>query len=149
MPLPNTRMIPDGWSQHHQPIVETAMRSRVQILRPEADMPAPDPWGDPPDPVHPVLETDVPARIRALSDQQAVAASGQVFDTQAYLVQIPARLIPDLRTGKGSKAHRLKVTGNPEASGLQGQIMQILAAPHETEAFARDLYVQVHTTQQG
>ena len=149
MPLPNTKMIPDEWSRAHQPIVETAMRSRVQILRPQADIPAPDPWGDQPDPVDPVLVDDVPARIRALSDQQAVAASGQVFDTQAYLVQIPARLVPDLRTGKDSNAHRLQVTLNPEATGLEGQIMQILAAPHETEAFNRDLYVQIHTTQQG
>lgn len=124
------------------------MRSRASILRPLADLPAPDPWGDQPDPVDPVLEADVPARIRALSDQQAVSASGQVFDTQAYLVQIPARLMPDLLTGKSDRAHRLQVTGNPEATGLEGQVMQILAAPHETEAFNRDLYVQVHTTQQ-
>ena len=149
MPLPNTRMIPEGWSRAHQPIVETAMRSRVQILRPQTDIPAPDPWGDQPAPVDPVLADDVPARIRALSDQQAVAASGQVFDTQAYLVQVPAGLMPALRTGKDQAAHRLQVTLNPEATGLVGQTMQILAAPHETEAFTRDLYVQIHTTQQG
>lgn len=148
MPLPNTKILPDMWSQHHQPSVETAMSSRVSVLRPLAEAPEAV-WPETQPGWDEVLIADVPARIRALADGNTIAPSGQHFDTQGYLVQIAARLVPDLLIGKGDKAHRLRVVHNDEAPGLEGQVMQILAAPHESEAFNRDLYAQVHTTQQG
>lgn len=147
MPLPNTAVIHPAWSQNHQPAAESAMRSRVDILKPLSE--APEPTFPPSDAEwDPIAAADVPARIRALSSGNEVAPSGQAYDSQAYLVQVPADLMPDLHIGKGNTAHRLRVTVNPEASGLVGQVMQILAAPHESEAFARDLYTQVHTTQE-
>lgn len=123
------------------------MRSTVDILHPLSDAPKPtfppseEEWDD-------VAVEDVPARIRALSDDSTVAASGQNFDAQGYLIQVSADTLPELQVGKGNTAHRLRVTANPEAPSLDGQVMQILAAPHGTEAFARDLYTQVHVTQQ-
>ena len=123
------------------------MTSTVEILLPLAEIPPPE-FGQDPDEVDDVLVPDVPARIRALSSGNEVAPSGQTYDTQGYLVQVAANLVPDLRIGKGDNAHRLRVTVNPHATGLVGQRMQILAAPHESEAFNRDIYAQIHTNQQ-
>lgn len=147
MPLTNTSIIHPDFSAHHQPSVETGMRSVVDILLPLSEAPAPtfpptdEEWDE-------VLAAQLPARIRALSDGNTLAPSGQSYDTQGYLIQITAGTLPDLRIGKGENAHRLRVARNHGAPGPFGQVMQILAAPHESESFNRDLYCQVHVTQQ-
>lgn len=149
-PLTNTSIIHPDFSTHHQPSVKTAMRSTVDILVPLTDVPPENPFDPQPPGETPVevAQASVKARIRALSDNSMIAASGQTFDSQGYLIQLPSWAFSGLRVGKGSNAHRLRVKVNPESPDLEGQVMQILAAPHGTEAWARDLFTQVHVNQQ-
>lgn len=145
MPLPNTRIIPEGWSQHHQPAVQTSMRSRVDILKPLAD--APEPTFPPSDEEwEPVAVADVPARIRTLAHGNDLAQSGQANDRQQYLIQIPAVTLPGLQVG--ADGHRIQVTSNPELPGLKGQEAAIEAVQHGTEAFNMDVLVSVHVSQE-
>lgn len=120
------------------------MRSRVQILRPQADIPAPDPWGDQPEPVDPVLVDDVPARIYAMRNENAQAPSGQTNDQQQYRVQCPARSDLDLKV----KQTRIRVHSNPNAPELEGRVLTIDAVLHSSERFNIDLVCSEHVTQQ-
>lgn len=144
-PLPGHKAIPDGWSAAHQPVAESAMRSRVSILRPLSDAPAPTfpptdtDWDE-------VLVSDVPARIRALSETNEIAPSGQANDQQSYLLQLPAHATPGLKVG--ASGHRIRVTSNTNGPDLEGRVFTIDAVRNESESFARDVQVSEHVTQQ-
>lgn len=146
MPLTNTAVIPDEWSQAHQPVAESAMRSRVDILLPLDQVPSPG-WGeDPGDPVgDAVAAGGVHARIRSLSTGNTLAPSGQSNDTADYLVQVPANALPSLLVGENG--HRLRITINPGSPALEGRLFTIMGIQHSTEAFARDLICREHVTQ--
>lgn len=147
MPLTNTSVIPDAWSQAHQPVSESAMRSRVDILLPLDQVPSPG-WGQDPDQatLDEVSAGGVHARIRPLSTGNTLAATSQSLDTADYLVQVPANALPSLLVGE--HGHRLRVTLNPGSPAIEGREFSILGLQHGTESFNRDLICREHTTQQ-
>lgn len=147
MPLTNTAVIPDAWSQAHQPVSESAMRSRVDILLPLDQVPSPG-WGQDPDQatLDELAAGGVHARIRSLSTGNTLAASSQSLDTADYLVQVPAHALPSLLVGE--HGHRLRVTLNPGSTAIEGREFSILGLQHGTESFNRDLICREHTTQQ-
>lgn len=145
MPLPNTAVIHPAWSQVHRPAAESAMRSRVEVLKPLAD--APEPTFPPSDEGwDPVAAVDVPARVRALAQGNSLAPSGQSNDSADYLVQIPADALEGLLVG--ADGHRIRVTSNPGSPDVEGRTFTILGIQHETESFNRDLLCREHTTQE-
>lgn len=146
MPLTNTTVIPDAWSAAHQPVSVSAMRSRVDILLPTDQVPAPG-WGEDPDEAagNAVAAANVHARIRSLATGNTLAPSGQSTDTADYLVQVPAHTLPSLLVGENG--HWLQVTLNPESPDIEGHMLTILGIQHGTEAFNRDLICREHVTQ--
>lgn len=145
MPLPNTRVIPDGWSRHHQPTAESAMRSTVDILPPLDEAPPPS-WGDESaTTAEAPLVTDIRARIWAQSQDETPLASEQDGDQQDYLVQLPVSALPQILVG--DKGHRVRITANPGDPQLEGRVMTIHRVIRGTEAFSRDLVVRDHITQ--
>lgn len=92
MPFPGTRIIPAGWSEHHQGVVVTSMNARVTITDPARTVPGD--WDSEagvhgPDVPH-VVYADVPARIQQLDTDAQVDQAEQAIATHRYLVQLPA-----------------------------------------------------------
>ncbi|MGQ7788199.1 DUF6093 family protein [Nesterenkonia sp. K-15-9-6] len=137
-------MIPDSWSAHHQPSVETAMRSRVDILLPVDQIPTPV-WPETPEDVDDVAVPGVHARMRALSTGNTMAPSEQSNDSQDYLVQVPASALPNILIGQNG--HRLRVVENTEQPQLVGRVLSIQGLLGGTEAFNADLLARDHVTQ--
>lgn len=144
--LPNTKIIPDGWGEHHQPAVETAFRSRVDVMKAQKDLPGRPPLGEPMPEYDPVLKRDVPARLRALSSSDSLAPSDQLGEVQEYLVQLPVSSLPEALLGP--EGHRLVIKRSPSTPWLVDRIMTLHYDLSGTEAFNRDLICRVHVTQE-
>lgn len=89
MPFPNTRVIPDGWSEHHLPVPADAMTATVTIT----GAAGPGTWNPT---TGEIEEGDAAtvytgeARVQALPrEADDPDAAGQAVSTRPYLVAIP------------------------------------------------------------
>lgn len=153
MPFDTTRVIPKGWSAHHQSVVEGSFNARVRIVDPNRTTPGP--WdeealaygpstphyvaGGPTD-THPDWQDGVPCRIQRQRDDRQVVQAGQAGAIRFYLIQLPAAL-PDVEVG-----HVATVTAAHNDPHLVGQELVATDAMHGSERFNRDI-VWVHNQQ--
>lgn len=134
MPFPNPRVIPAGWSAHHQPVAVGTMTARCTIDR--------DGTGDPvwdedtgtwTQPARVVLHTDVPCRIQQQKQPQVADVGQQQVSTHDYLVPVPIT-ITDVELGQ-----QLLVTVNLDDPSLVGRRLEITDVQRGSLAWERDL----------
>ena len=109
MPLPNTRVIPAGWSKHHRPTAASGMTSTCVITRP-TDGPAPYPLPD--DWEGSTTLWSGPCRLQQHNRESAVDFAGQHTETRRHLIAFPyteENPLPDLRVGESGD--RVNING--------------------------------------
>lgn len=133
MPLDGSRVIPVGWSKHHQPVAEGTMTGACTIRDPRATVTGAF------DEDTGIYETTPAApyyanKCRAQQQKQPqVATTGdQRVSTHDYLVTIPAS---ETRVKTG---HIVTVTAAEDAS-LIGRPLQVTDIQRGTEIWERDL----------
>lgn len=140
MPLPNTRVIPAGWSAHHRPVVADTWTATVTLRRPGYQA-----GSDDFDPVtgtrtgtpHPVHFTGT-ARIQVQPILGGEDVAGdQEITTYGYLVAV------DLATSGGTQVGDLvdvtAVDDNGDAS-LVGRTLTVTGVGRGSLVWERDLY---------
>lgn len=148
-PLPGTRIIPAGWSQHHARAMPTAMNARVAFTDPSRSVPGE--WNpesgtyDPatlhyvaggPDDTRPEWREGVPVRLQPLDSLAEDLQTTQQVATRRYLLQLPFGL-PDVQVD-----HEARITWalNDEHAG--GLVLTIVDEQHASERFTRDLVAE-------
>ena len=140
MPLPGARMIPTGWSEHHQGVVVTSMNGRVKITDPSRTTPGV--W-DPvemtygPSTEH-VVYASTPARIQQLDTDRQVDQAEQTIGIHRYLVQLPADRT-DLQVGY--RLEVLEVTSDQDLMPV-GTVLRVADVPMGSEGFTRDVIAE-------
>lgn len=153
MPFNTTRMIPTGWSEHHQRVVETSFNAHVVITDPARTVPGifdpatgtygpPTPYviaGGPTD-TNPDWQGGVPCRIQRQKDDRAITQADQPTVIRFYLLQLPAD-VPDIEVG-----YVATVTAALNDAHLVGEVLTATDVLHGSERFNRDV-VWVHNQQ--
>lgn len=88
MPLPNTRVIPDGWEAHHRPVPASASTATITITRPAGAGTWDPDTGDVTNP-DPGVVYEGPARVQARTGPENPDAAGQITTIREYLVSVP------------------------------------------------------------
>lgn len=148
-PFPGTRVIPVGWSRHHQPVASGGMNAACVITDPTRTVPGA--WDEAsgeygPGTPHVVLDGDPgwPCRVQRLLGDQDSEQAGQDSTTRRYLVQLDdpnLATLPDVEVG-----HVITITAAVNDSHLVGLHLQVVDVQHGSERFTRDL-VAVHNQQ--
>lgn len=149
MPFSSTRIIPLGWSEHHQQAMPTAMNARVAITDPARSTSGV--WDDEtggygpeqphyvaggPDDARTDWQAGVPCRLQPLdSDAETLQVTQQIV-TRQYLCQLPADL-PDVQTG-----HHVTIRSAVNDAHLAGVVMVVVDEQHGSERFTRDLVLE-------
>lgn len=147
-PLPGTRVIPDGWSKHHQPTATGGMNATCTITDPTRTIPGE--WNNdtgeygPSTPYYVVAAPDGkpgwPCRIQRLLGDQDSEQAGQDSTTRRYLAQLDdpdLTGLPDVEVG-----HVLTVTAATNDPHLVGLAMAVVDVQHGSERFTRDLVLE-------
>lgn len=120
--LPNLKMIPEDWSDHHRPAVRGSYNAEIRFIPPGSIEP-----GDP-----------VPARIQQRSSSdRGLAESGQDYSSTDYLIQVDVDDAPDIHVGE--EGHRILVADCPNNIQIEGHSLYVLHSLGGSEAFNRDL----------
>jgi len=133
MPLDGSRVIPVGWSAHHQPVAEGTMTGACTIRDPDATVVGefdPETGTYPRTPAGPYY-TDV-CRAQQQKQPQVATTGEQRVSTHDYLVTVPAS-VTAVKLG-----HLVKVTAAEDAS-LIGRVLQVTDVQRGTEIWERDL----------
>lgn len=96
-PLPNTRVIPDGWAEHHRPTANGTMTEPCTFVR-VSD-------GPPPYPKPPGWTAEAPfhetvCRVQELKREGGSVPADQPTTERQYLVTIPVIGAPAFRAGE-------------------------------------------------
>lgn len=139
-PLPGTKMIPTGWSRHHQDVVTGSMNATVTVTDPSRTTPGewdPDTSTYGPPTTH-VVRSGCPARIQQLTTDRVVDQAEQKIGIRRYLIQLPADT-PTLQVG-----YRVVVETVESDPGLApaGTVMTVTDVLHGSEGFTRDVIVE-------
>ncbi len=132
MPLPGTRVVPDGWEQRHQPVVEATFTARVQLRDPSGDTQTWNTATGKYTTVKAAAYYDGPCRIQQLNRTQTAETAGQVEATHDYLVQIP-KTVTAVHTG------HLAVIYDATDTTLNGRELQVSDVLRGSLTWARDL----------
>lgn len=136
---PGTEVIPTGWAQAHQPVVEGTMRDAKVTLRDPSAPPQSTGW-------NPETEQNetVPAaaywsggaRVQILAQQgrQPVVAEDQE-SVANYLIVVPAAVT-------ASEGHRAKVTSSDDPT-LTGKELVVITVARGSHRWERDLFCQL------
>lgn len=138
MPLPNTRVIPAGWSQHHRPVTVSAMTGLV-VLYAAAD---PTAW---PAAVTDTVLWEGPARIQALTSATDTVSVDQASNTRPYLVAVPLTGFPTV-IPMGEPGAYLVVKENPDDPAMVGHKLTVRDVQHGSLAWERDLVCDSNLT---
>lgn len=138
MPLANTRVIPEGWSAHHQPVVAGSWTADVTIRPPGNTQgefnPATGTYDDPqPHPAHYTGRARVQVEPMFAGDREA---GGQQVTVAGYLVVV------DRDTSTGTEVgHIVKVTGVDDNGdpALVGRELTVSGVAYGSLAWERDL----------
>lgn len=139
-PIPGSRVIPTGWSEHHRPVAVGSMTGRADVLVTVPRTSILDEGGD-------ALVTEgVPCRVQQLNRASNGATIGQEAHLRDYLVTVPVDTPVDFRAG--ADGHRLRITqaDAQAAVGLELTIKQVLKG---TLLWELDLICEHNQTQQG
>ncbi|WP_068325032.1 DUF6093 family protein [Janibacter terrae] len=147
MPFPGTRVVPTGWSRHHQPVASGGMNAACVITDPAHATPGA--WDDttgtyapsapfvllpPPDGPE---EDGWPCRVQAIQSDQDAEQAGQASTTRRYLVQLhdpDLTTLPDLE--QGHVVTIVTAINDPHLTGLDLVVEDV---QHGSERFTRDL----------
>lgn len=147
MPFPGTKVIPAGWSRHHQPVASGGMNAACVITDPARTIPGA--WDNTTGTYGPstpfvVLPTDTvdkdggwPCRVQALTGERGAEQVGQDSSTRRYLVQLHdpnLATLPDLEVG-----HVVTITGAINDPHLVGLDLTVEDVQHGSERFTRDV----------
>jgi hypothetical protein len=141
MPFPTTRVIPDGWSEHHQPTVESVMTGTGRLSKPGPGNPVrDDTTGKETPPAPTVVASDVACRVQPLTTERRVVQVGDVAVTlRSYLVQVPVDTpLPDI----GWTFVVTEANGDDDVIGRPLTIRDVRLA---TESWSRDLICEDDT----
>ena len=129
-PLPSSRVIPAGWSEHHRPTAEGGMTAVCRIIGPGERT---SKYGEP----APVVLVDrVKCRVQQHNQSNEGVQAGRETYTREYLVSLPVKL-PG-RVLAGTPGHTIIITEakDPELVGRAFRVEQVL---HGSEVWQRDL----------
>ena len=133
MPFPGSKVIPSGWSAHHQPVAEGTMTGACTIRDPKATVTGPfDPdTGTFPKAPAPPYYTGA-CRAQQQRQPQEATTGGEEITTHDYLVPVPAS-VTGVKLG-----HVVKITAAVDAS-LVGRVLQVTDIQRGSEIWERDL----------
>lgn len=95
MPLPNSRVIPAGWSAHHRPAAESTMTATCDITRPATGRGTLNPTTGTVTNASTSIGVDVPCRVQAAASTDRSTQTGEQEVTfRKYMVAVPADLDP-------------------------------------------------------
>lgn len=142
VPLPGTKVIPAGWSRHHQPVASGGMNAACVITDPTRTVPGE--WDEATGEYGPgtpfvVLDGDPgwPCRVQAVQSDQDSEQAGQGSTTRRYLIQLhdpDLEGLPDVEEG-----HVVAVTSAVNDPHLVGLHLQVVDVQHGSERFTRDV----------
>lgn len=146
MPFPGTRVVPEGWSRHHQPVASGGMNAACVITDPARTTPGGwnDDTGQYDSPTPFVVVAETRCRVQAIQSDQGTEQVGQDSTIREYLVQLDdtnLSTLPDIEVG-----HVVDITAVANDPHLVGQLLTIRDVQHGSERFTRDL-VAVHNQQ--
>ncbi len=134
MPFPGTRVIPVGWSRHHQPVAAGGMNAEVTIGTrgetthdPETDSTTTTSWSQ---------KYAGPARIQALTQAEVHDLAGQAVVGRPYLVQLDARRPGADKIRSGMRTHVLAAINDAQ---MVGDDLWVVDVQMGSERFTRDL----------
>lgn len=140
MPLPGTRVIPDGWAVHHQPVVEGTMVDATVALRDPTAPPTSSGW-------NPATEQNetVPAaaywtggaRIQMLNQQGSQPVVAEDQETVAGYLVVVSAAVAAVREG-----HRVAVTACDDAA-LTGRELKVVTVARGSHRWERDLFCEL------
>lgn len=134
-PLPNTRAVPAGWSQHHVPVARGGMNATVTVgntrtgttHNPETDDTV-STWSS---------EYDAgPARVQALNEATQGDAAGQQVSGRSYLVQLASDHPGADEIAPGA---RVLIEAAANDGQMVGQELWVVDVQMGSERFTRDL----------
>lgn len=144
-PLPNTKVIPDGWaSRHIRGVGEAAMRGRCRIEGPAtgpAPWPLPEGWSG----GGPVLAADVPCRVQRINQGQTGTQGDQVQGVRDYQVTVPIDRVPELEPD--ASGPWVVIGHSPDDPHAAGNRLLVVDVYLGTEAAERVLLCQHNQTQ--
>lgn len=133
MPLPNSKVIPDGWSEYHRPTAELVLTAAGELRRPGHQTGFDETigrsqYGDPL-PYH-----AGPCRIQSVARNQGAADVGDRQVTiRPYRVSWPAD-IPEVRVND-----QVKVTACSDDPQLVGHTLRVVDIPNGSLLWQRDV----------
>jgi hypothetical protein len=140
MPLPNTRVIPTGWSAHHRAAAAGGMNARCELRPAATGEPVYDPdTGLATRPVPDAAWTGA-CRVQALTgDAHTTPQVENPVTTRGYLVQLDesdptAGPVPDV-----GEDWTVKVIAAVNDARLIGRSLSVLDVQYGSERFTRDL----------
>lgn len=135
--LPNHKVIPDGWSEHHRATMVGTMTGVCDVLESltPGNMPGLDGAGVSGG-SRPVQHGDVPCRVQQLGGGDTRSATGKESRRRDYLVTLPIEKVIDLVAGDEGNLIRVTEADDPEAVGRILTIEQIL---YGSLAWERDI----------
>lgn len=135
---PGTSVIPTGWAEAHQPVVEGTMTATVTLREPGGTQgPFDETTGTYPLVPHPPYAT-VPCRVQAVHTMaRRINVAEDVLTVVGYLVTIPAALT-GVRPG-----HLAAVTDSSDPD-LDGLVLNVDDVVLGSLRFERDLFCSLH-----
>ena len=120
-PLPSSRVIPAGWSEHHRPTAKGGMTGELEVLqvRPRTSI------TDTGSPM--VLAEGVPCRVQQLNRANNSASVGQSAPLRDYLVTLPHDTAVNFTPGVPGQTLRITKADNPCHIGLALTVKQVMA----------------------
>lgn len=120
-PLPSSRVIPVGWSEHHRPVAKGSMTGELEVLQVRPRTSIADTGGTV------VLAAEVPCRVQQLNRSTNSAAAGQAAPLRDYLVTLPHDTAVDFTPGVPGQTLRITKADNPRHVGLTLTVKQVMA----------------------
>lgn len=133
MPLNSTRVIPDGWSEHHSVAANGFLTGVCTISEPgEVEGEYPD-LVYVPGPVH----YDGPGSAQRQADGADTVSVGATETVRSYLVSIVLKDAPVIKRGQSS--YLVEFTKCPDDPDLVGRVLKVVDVQHGTTNWTRDL----------
>lgn len=133
-PLPNTRVVPTGWAEHHRPVAAGTRTATGQLLRDTGEpmpYPLPDGWLG----AEPIWTGTV--RVQQSNWANDPVTGLQPMQLRRYLITADVAVLADVKVGEDGDIMLV--------DGRQYRVMQALRGSLLWEA---DLYCQDNQTQQ-
>lgn len=134
MPLPNTRVIPQGWSAHHRPTAAGTMTGTCTITAPGGEgTTGPDgDWT----PGTGTTVYDGPCRLQALTTNERIEAAGDTQTTvRRYLISVQHD------TDRIENGATVTITAARDAEAV-GMTLRVVDVRYGSEQWQRDLIAE-------